>query len=71
MRHTRAHTGNRRSHHALPSPTLSRCSKCQAWHLRHRVCSNCGSYRGREYLDVVAKATKKSDKRKKRETSRA
>lgn len=69
MRHTRAHTGNRRSHHALTAPRLSKCPKCSQDHLRHRVCENCGSYRGKEVIDVVAKLEKKDSKRKAKEQS--
>ncbi len=67
MRHTRSHTANRRSHHALTGPRLSVCTKCGVPHLRHRACLNCGSYRGKEVIDVVAKAAKKDQKRKVRE----
>lgn len=63
MRHTRAHTGNRRSHHGLTAPRLSKCTNCSASHLRHRACSNCGMYRGKQVIDVVAKAEKKAAKK--------
>ena len=59
MRHTRSHTANRRSHHALKGQRFSKCVKCGAQHLRHRVCLNCGSYKGREVIDVMAKTNKK------------
>ncbi len=64
MRHTRAHTANRRSHHALKEARLSKCEKCSAMHLRHRMCAQCGSYRGKEVVDVTAKFEKKMEKRK-------
>ena len=66
MRHTRAHTANRRSHHALTGPRLSVCAKCSSFHLRHRMCGNCGTYRGKEMLDVMKKITKKEKKMKER-----
>ncbi|MEK7610189.1 MAG: 50S ribosomal protein L32 [Patescibacteria group bacterium] len=65
MRHTRAHTGNRRSHHALTAPRLSKCPKCSELHLRHRLCANCGFYRGRMVVDVAARAAKKEKKQAK------
>ena len=64
MRHTRAHTRNRRSHHALEAMRLSKCAKCGAPHLRHRVCLNCGTYRGRPVINVAAKALKRAKKKK-------
>jgi large subunit ribosomal protein L32 len=65
MRHTRAHTGNRRSHHALEGVRLSVCEKCSAPHVRHRACANCGTYRGNEVIDVMAKTVKREKKAKK------
>lgn len=64
MRHTRSHTRNRRSHHALKTPRLSKCEKCGSLHLRHRMCTNCGSYKGREVVDVMSKVLKKEAKKK-------
>ncbi len=64
MRHTRAHTANRRSHHALKEERLSTCGKCGAAHLRHRMCAQCGTYRGKEIVDVLAKVEKKIEKKK-------
>ncbi|MBL4644487.1 MAG: 50S ribosomal protein L32 [Candidatus Pacebacteria bacterium] len=63
MRVTRAHTGNRRSHHALKEPRLSTCAKCNAQHLRHRMCPECGSYRGREVVDVVGQKAARTVRR--------
>jgi large subunit ribosomal protein L32 len=72
MRHTKAHTGNRRSHHALLEPRLSRCENCSHFHLRHRVCEHCGMYRGRTVIDVTSIAERKLARtRKKKEKSRA
>jgi len=55
MRHTRAHTGNRRSHHALKATQISTCPNCGAPYMRHRMCPTCGTYRGKEVIDIVAK----------------
>lgn len=58
MRHTRAHTANRRSHHALEGARLSKCVKCETLHLRHQACTNCGTYRGKPVLSLVKTITK-------------
>ena len=64
MRHTRSHTGNRRSHHALVAKTFGTCSNCQKPKETHVVCTNCGFYRGRKVVDVVKKVEKKQAKKK-------
>ena len=56
MRHTRAHTANRRSHHALTAPTLAICSNCSAKHRPHHMCQECGFYKGRLVIDMKAKS---------------
>jgi len=56
MRHTRAHTANRRSHHALKAPTLATCSNCEAKHRPHHMCQECGFYKGRLVIDMKAKS---------------
>lgn len=64
MRHTREHTGNRRSHHALQEPRLTICANCKASHVRHQMCGECGKYRGREVVNVAEKVEKKEKKMK-------
>ncbi len=66
MRHTRSHTANRRSHHALKAENLSLCSKCGAPKLNHAMCANCGFYKGRTIVDVQAALAKKEKKMKER-----
>jgi len=67
MRHTRSHTGNRRSHHALKIQHLTRCPHCHAPIQAHTVCKNCGKYQGREVIDVLKKLNKKEKKQKQKE----
>jgi len=55
MRHTRSHTANRRSHHALKSPVMAVCKNCGAMHRPHHMCLNCGFYKGRVVIDLLAK----------------
>lgn len=51
-RHSKERRDKRRTHDALPMPTLSKCPQCGEPKLPHRVCASCGTYRGVEVLDV-------------------
>lgn len=62
MRHTRAHTANRRSHHALKTPTLAVCSNCEAKHRPHHMCLECGFYNGRQVMDLKAEKDKRTER---------
>ena len=43
----------RRSHDALkPNLALIHCENCGAWKERHRVCLECGTYRGRQVFAI-------------------
>lgn len=55
MRHTRSHTANRRSHHALKAPNLAVCKNCNAEHRPHHMCLNCGFYKGKVVIDLLEK----------------
>jgi len=63
MRITSGKTRSRRSHHGIKAPRLSRCLKCGAFHLRHRMCDTCGTYKDRQVIDINAKITKKNERR--------
>lgn len=67
MRHTKSHTHNRRSHHALEAKTLGTCPHCGSSIRPHTVCTNCGKYQGRQVIDVFAKLDKKAKKKKQKE----
>lgn len=56
MRHTRAHTRNRRSHHALKGERLSTDKKTGAQHPRHMALLDGTPYRGRSVMDKNAKS---------------
>jgi len=59
MRHTRAHTANRRSHHAIKESSFVACAKCNTLKENHRACMNCGTYNGKVVLNVSKKLEKK------------
>lgn len=69
MRSTRSHTGNRRAHHALKTAQFVICKKCGIQTLPHTICLNCGEYKGRQVIDVMAKLNKKELKAKEQELS--
>ena len=46
-KHTRARKGNRAAHHAIGLPTLVHCARCDTRIPPHRVCPECGNYKGR------------------------
>ena len=44
----------RRTHDFAPVPTLSVCPNCGATVMYHRVCPECGFYRGRQIVEKKA-----------------
>jgi large subunit ribosomal protein L32 len=63
--HTKSRRNKGRSHIALRPLNLVACVNCAAAILPHRICRNCGHYKGSQVIDVLAKLDKKE--RKKRE----
>ncbi len=61
MRVTKGHTGNRRGHHGIVMPRLSICSNCGGYHERHRVCLECGFYKGKQVFNVKNKKSLVTD----------
>ncbi|HPX79020.1 MAG: 50S ribosomal protein L32 [Bacteroidales bacterium] len=41
----------RRTHYKLTTPTLATCSNCGSTVMYHRVCPECGFYRGRQIVE--------------------
>ncbi len=65
MRHTRAHTANRRSHHALTGTRLTKGKT--GVRPRHRALLDGSEYRGRSVMDISTKRTTRrvaADKKK-------
>jgi large subunit ribosomal protein L32 len=46
---------------------LNVCPKCKKPVLPHTVCQNCGTYKGREVIDVLSKLSKKEKKQREKE----
>lgn len=51
-KYAKARQGKRRSHLALSIPTLVDCPQCHSLKLPHHVCLTCGSYAGREVIEI-------------------
>jgi large subunit ribosomal protein L32 len=47
--------GQRRSHDRIKVPQLSTCPQCRNLKPTHRVCLVCGTYNGRQVLQVKVK----------------
>ena len=55
------HQRKRRSHMGLKAPALDTCPQCHSPKLSHRVCTVCGTYAGREVIEVKSAKSKKGD----------
>ena len=67
QRKTKSRRNQRRMHIFIKAPTLNKCPKCGKPVLSHTVCFNCGSYKGREVIDVLKKLNKKEKKKREKE----
>ena len=50
---SRMRTRRRRSHDALTAPNVVNCSSCKAPMLPHRLCLSCGTYNGRQVIQLA------------------
>lgn len=62
MRATRAHTKNRRSHHALKGERLSTAKESGVKHPRHKALLDGTPYRGRSVMDTTTKRVLRKQK---------
>lgn len=49
---SKSRRNRRRAHDSLSLNHLVICETCGEYHVAHRVCPKCGSYRGEEVMDV-------------------
>jgi len=66
---TSARSGKRRSQIFLKTKNLSLCPQCQSPVLPHRVCPNCGFYRGQDILKLEEKLRAKEERRQARQAA--
>ncbi|KAF0198290.1 MAG: 50S ribosomal protein L32 [Bacteroidetes bacterium] len=55
-RFSKTRTAKRRTHYKAIAPTVSICSNCGASVLYHRVCGECGYYKGKLAIEKAATA---------------
>ena len=70
-KHTRSKVGKSRMHKYITTLHLNVCPKCKKPVLSHTVCLNCGFYKGKETINVLAKLTKKDKKVREKEIKSA
>lgn len=51
-RQSKARRNKRRTHQKLFAVSVSPCPQCNEPKLPHRVCPHCGTYKGRQVLEV-------------------
>ena len=59
-KYAKARQGKRRSHLKLSPPALVNCPQCNSPMLPHHVCPTCGSYNGREVIEIKSPKPKSS-----------
>lgn len=59
----------RRSHHAWKPKQLGLCPRCKEPVPGHTACPNCGTYKGRDAIDVLKKLNKAERKNKEKARS--
>ena len=59
-KYPRARRGKRQSHLHMTAPALVECSQCHTPKMPHQVCPSCGSYNGREVIEIKTKKKKES-----------
>ncbi|NLM40066.1 MAG: 50S ribosomal protein L32 [Firmicutes bacterium] len=53
-RNSKARTNSRRSQWKIAAAATQVCPQCREPKLPHRACPNCGTYKGREVIEVEA-----------------
>jgi large subunit ribosomal protein L32 len=56
---SKSRQGRRRSQLAISTPGLILCPQCRSPRPSHQACPVCGTYKGREVLNVTARAARR------------
>lgn len=67
QRHNQSRRDRRRGNIFIKTPVLIKCPKCGKPVLPHTACGYCGFYKGKEYINVMAKLEKKEQKKRSKE----
>lgn len=59
-KYAKARQGQRRAHLGLTPPMVVECPQCHSPKLPHRACPTCGSYAGREVIQIKSPKPKKA-----------
>jgi large subunit ribosomal protein L32 len=62
-RRTSSHKRRRASHFALKKQNLAACPKCGSPVVPHRACASCGTYAGRQVVDLKSPVSKAKSKK--------
>ena len=65
-RRTATSKRERASHFALKEKSLSKCPKCGKPVLSHHACAGCGTYKGRQVVEIKTKSKTLRQRDKKR-----
>lgn len=57
--HTKARRDRARVFHKIETKKLIACPNCQSKILPHKVCPNCGFFKGKEVVDTLKRKNKK------------
>jgi large subunit ribosomal protein L32 len=57
-RTSRARQGRRRSHDHLNPVALVQCSQCHSLKMSHHVCPTCGTYDGKQVIEIKDRTKK-------------
>ena len=61
-RHSNTRTNQRRANWKVKPKNMGKCPSCGEPILSHRACSSCGSYNGRQVLNIKVKKGKGKEK---------
>jgi large subunit ribosomal protein L32 len=64
-RRTSSHKRRRAAHFALKKLVLAACPKCKEQMLPHKACPSCGTYAGRNVIDLKSPVAASKSKAKK------